>query len=218
MTTERCPECGQEGFETQQGLNLHRTRFCDETPPWRDEERLREMHHEEGLSHSEISERLGCERSTVTRMLGEFGIASRTPKETFALRRASTPALFRTRQEDGYEYWQSEDDWVYAHRLLAVAEYGFDAVVASHIHHGKRGGRLPPCEIPWANWPGNLEPLSNADHRSRHAKLSWLDRIAIAEKYQNGNLSHRDLGEIYGVNNSNITRSLQKVEQAGERF
>lgn len=176
---------------------------------WRDEETLRELYVEKGLSQSEIGEMLGCAPETVFYHMEKNGIDARTPEETFARRRANTPAQFSTRQEDGYEYWHSEDDWVYAHRLLAVAEYGFNAVRGKHVHHKNN--------IPWDNRTDNIELLSQSRHMEHHnSKLSWIDQIAIVEKYRNTDLSHRDLGEIYDVDNSNITRAIQRVKQAGK--
>jgi len=46
------------------------------------------------------------------------------------------------------------------HRLVAVAEYGYDAVVDKSVHH--------ESNIPWDNRPENLEPMTRAEHRSLH--------------------------------------------------
>ena len=48
------------------------------------------------------------------------------------------------------------------HRLLAVAEYGFDAVAGNDIHH-KNG-------VPWDNRPANIEPIDPCEHSRIHAK------------------------------------------------
>lgn len=64
----------------------------------------------------------------------------------------------------GYEYCRAEVDGVrkkiYIHRLLAVAEYGYDAVVGKEVHH-KNG-------IPWDNRVENIVPLTATEHRRVH--------------------------------------------------
>ncbi|RBI58323.1 hypothetical protein DMJ13_27385 [halophilic archaeon] len=55
------------------------------------------------------------------------------------------------------------------HRLVAVAEYGFDAVSGKHIHH-KTG-------IPWDNRPENLSPETQSEHMREHWHSS-VDDIA----------------------------------------
>ncbi len=47
------------------------------------------------------------------------------------------------------------------HRLIAVAEYGYDVVVENDIHHKN--------EIKWDNRPSNLEPIEKERHGRRHA-------------------------------------------------
>ena len=66
----------------------------------------------------------------------------------------------------GYEYVASRSgekkDFVYIHRLLAVAEYGFVEVCDKEIHHKNR--------IPWDNRPENLEPLTTEEHKRLHSQ------------------------------------------------
>jgi len=69
----------------------------------------------------------------------------------------------RTHKRDGYEAWShvaGDKHSVFVHRLLAVAEYGFDAVVGKEVHHKN--------SIRWDNRPGNIELLSKAEHTKRH--------------------------------------------------
>lgn len=63
----------------------------------------------------------------------------------------------------GYERWRVRPygetggaDTVFIHRLVAVAEYGFDAVAGNEVHH--RNG------VRWDNRPGNLEPRDPVSH------------------------------------------------------
>jgi hypothetical protein len=83
---------------------------------------------------------------------------------------AHTPANFETIPR-GYERWshkyQGTSEYAYVHRLVAVAEYGVDAVESKHIHH-KNG-------IPWDNRPENIEPVSPGEHMSEsHDPTEWF--------------------------------------------
>jgi hypothetical protein len=138
-----------------------------------DEQALREHYREEHLSLKEIADRFGCSKTTVFERCVEYDVELRSPGEWNAYRAASTPAPFRTKA-DGYEKWQpsvgGKKRCVPVHRLLAVSEFGFDAVCDMDVHHGKEAGALPAAEIPWANWPGNLELMSHGDHSQYHRR------------------------------------------------
>ncbi|USZ70439.1 homing endonuclease associated repeat-containing protein [Natronosalvus halobius] len=64
----------------------------------------------------------------------------------------------------GYERWvhtyEGEQSEVSVHRLLAVSEFGFDAVVDKQIHHKK--------PIPWLNTPDNIIALTKRQHLALH--------------------------------------------------
>jgi hypothetical protein len=63
----------------------------------------------------------------------------------------------------GYAQWRNGAvEHVLVHRLLAVAEYGFDAVAGKHIHH-KNG-------IRWDNRLENLEVLTPSEHAKLHGR------------------------------------------------
>jgi len=119
-------------------------------------ERLREMYIDERRSPKEIAEELGVHFSTVYRRLDRHGI-ERAPKMKF------------NTVGDGYEEARDpEGERVYIHRLIAVAEYGFDAVAGNDIHH-KTG-------IPWDNRLSNVEPIGHGDHTGLHSRRSEYDR------------------------------------------
>ncbi|MFC7323299.1 HNH endonuclease [Halorubrum rutilum] len=75
-------------------------------------------------------------------------------------------AKFQTLQ-NGYEYWHDGEaggttkDWVLVHRLLAVAEFGFDSVQSDIDVHHKNGVR-------WDNRPENIGLMSHSKHASYH--------------------------------------------------
>jgi len=75
-------------------------------------------------------------------------------------------AGFNPADHHGYERWRAwnaesgNHDRLYVHRLLAVAEFGFETVNGMHVHHRN--------SLPWDNRPENLELLTNSEHRSLH--------------------------------------------------
>lgn len=65
---------------------------------------------------------------------------------------------------NGYEVSScslNQGDTIQIHRLVAIAEYGFEAVENSHVHHIN--------SIPWDNRPSNLIPLTPSEHRHRES-------------------------------------------------
>lgn len=67
---------------------------------------------------------------------------------------------------DGYVRVQErsfgEENQFMLHRLIAVAEFGFDEVLNKEVHH-KNG-------VPWDNRPSNLELLTTSEHARLHAQ------------------------------------------------
>jgi|GEM_PF-3600453 len=85
------------------------------------------------------------------------------------------PAGYRT-TPDGYCSWQFQEfgDWaaVKVHRLLAVSEFGFDAVTDKVVHHKN--------DIPWDNRPENLEPMGRAEHTAHHREQQEARRASTS--------------------------------------
>ena len=135
--------------------------------PWRDESLLRELYVVKGMTQHEIGELLGCSRPTVMKWMRRGEVDARGHSERVRGRNAAT---FRTKPS-GYEQWYSDyhynRDTVYVHRLLAVSEFGFEAVVNSHVHHGagEEGSTTP-----WDNRPQNIKLLSESGHGEHHAE------------------------------------------------
>lgn len=141
--------------------------------PWHDEELLRELYHDEKYSTQTIADLFGCSKPTVLHAMDGFGIERRSLSEAMTLAQQTDHVKFRT-DNNGYERLVTSQDGepIYArhHRLLAVAEYGFDAVSDILVHHGVES-HLPAAEIPWANWPGNIELVSAGDHIRHHKSI-----------------------------------------------
>jgi len=147
--------------------------------PYRDEDRLRELYQERGLTTREIADELGCTNGTVSKYLNEYDIETRenwkagveAAKEANRVERVALRTL-----PSGYEYWASKEGEdrtnliVYVHRLLAIAEHGFDAVADVDVHH---------CNgVPWDNRPENIELMDKAEHAQHHSKEYWSSQAS----------------------------------------
>ena len=124
---------------------------------WRYKRILTELYHEKGLTLEEIADELGCTKHTVWIWVGRYGLSK-------GVRQKKGPTHYPTSTE--YERWDHQyknEKWcVKVHRLLAVAEFGFDAVADKSIHHRN--------DIPWDNRGQNLRPLSHSEHVKWHAR------------------------------------------------
>lgn len=107
-------------------------------------------------STHEIANALNCGATTISRRLNEMGVGTRPSYKEH-------PPYFGLHPdgERGYEVIRHNGNFVYHHRLLAVAEYGIDGVRDKHIHHKN--------EIKWDNRPNNIEPLSPKEHMEKHS-------------------------------------------------
>jgi len=124
---------------------------------YRDEQKLRELYVEEGLSLRDVADELDCDHTTVDYWLEKHGIEKRT---------AFQDRLPRLEvNHNGYELVRAWVDGTYhrcrIHRLLAVAEHGFDHVADCDVHH-KNG-------IPWDNRPDNISVLPHEEHVRLHS-------------------------------------------------
>lgn len=166
------------------------------------EERLRRLYEDELLSQAEIGRRYGVSQNKVGRRMRELGIETRGHGGAKTLKALREPAGFYTCKTRGYEYgFGIRNEEIEIHRLMAVAEHGFEAVVGNDVHHGRARGDLPACEIPWANWPGNLELLSRSDHMSHHHPLALSPEEVerIREMHGSGEWSENELADVFEV-------------------
>lgn len=134
---------------------------------WRDGNVLEYLYWDKEMSEAEIASRLGCSTTTVTKWRDKNDIPSRDYpwlRETHKSLRVER-ANFHT-DDSGYERWEStyqgDSSRVRVHRMLAVAEYGFDRVCENLVHH-KNG-------IYWDNRPSNIEIMSPTDHAKLHTE------------------------------------------------
>jgi len=142
--------------------------------PYKNSDLLERLYIGKRLTTREIAERLGCTNGTISRWLNNHGIETREnwTAGVEAAKRANRVERVKLRSlPSGYEYWASQEwrsgedtrtnEIVYVHRLLAVAEYGFEAVVDNDVHH-ENG-------VKWDNRPDNIAVVDPAEHGRHHS-------------------------------------------------
>ena len=144
-------------------LDIPRREHGQQPPkPWHDKDTLQQLYQEEKMSLREVGDELGCNSDTIRRWLGNYDIEIRDRLEFM---KTGPCAHYWS---DGYEVLQNVYDGesyeTRVHRLIAVAEYGFEAVSGKVVHH-KNGVR-------WDNRPENLEVMTTEEHSRYHANES----------------------------------------------
>ena len=130
-----------------------------------DKDTLRELYHGRGLTTQEVADMSKVSETQIRYWMDKFGIERRDVGPEKGSQHVNYAHFGTT--ANGYESWATWDyekgelDRVKVHRLLAVAEYGYEAVVDKDIHH--RNG------VKWDNRPENVEPLTRSEHMSLHA-------------------------------------------------
>lgn len=104
----------------------------------------------------------------------------------------------------GYEYIVSQLDGemriVLLHRLIAVAEYGFEEVVQNIVHHRNN--------VPWDNRPKNLGLMGRGEHTRHHRiQIDRQDCRELRQIYKDGG-TISDLAERLGFGNTIIWKHL----------
>lgn len=178
------------------------------------EDTLRRLYHDECFSIRDIASKYDVSTPTAADWLDRFGIETR---------QATTDMNYVPYEIDNYGYmqWRHYDgeavQRVKVHRLIAVAEHGFEAVSGMDVHHD-----IP---IPWLNYADNLTVMEKGEHTKHHypenretireavsnsssgetnpkSKLSKKDVLDIREQYNPGLAS--ELAEEYGVSKVTI--------------
>lgn len=155
-----CPCCERE-FDSNHAMKVHKSAAHNRIEPWEDKTTMEHLHVKKGMSSREIAEILPCNRGHVKRWLRRHNI-QRSQSEAAKVRYRKDPPHHRW--HNGYEQVVTQIDGsqkgVQIHRLLAVSEFGLDAVSGKVIHH-KNG-------VKWDNRPGNIEPMTKEEHQRHH--------------------------------------------------
>lgn len=155
----------KKDLNTRSKSEAREEKYKDEL--WRDESWFRKRYLKESKSMRTMAEEAGCGIACISDWREEFGIEERVNVEKGL---SLHPTVYTN--VEGYELASSRvgngnQKSIGIHRLVAVAEYGFDEVCDSVIHHKN--------EIPWDNRPENLQVMTNSDHASHHASLRDFD-------------------------------------------
>lgn len=150
-----------------------RTHWDYKERPYTDKKKLKELYVDSDLSVREISNELDCTTFTVMEWVNKFGFEKRG--RTIGER--SEYANYWT-DKNGYERWltayKDTTEHIFVHKLLAIAEYGFDKTKGSVVHHKNH--------IPWDNRPDNIQLMGRGEHTRYHNK-------ARVEKKEDGGVS-----------------------------
>jgi len=175
---------------------------------YKDPDTLRRLYWGEELSTVDIAERARVWPSTVSDWMERHGIERRDRIDAVKNKRSKRPATFSMTGE-GYLTWQvqhdNERESIRACRLLAVAEYGFEAVKGMHVHH-KNG-------IPWLDYADNIELLEPSEHLRSHtqgdnnpqAKLTEDDVERVRQLARESKLSQREIAEQFGISQGHVS-------------
>lgn len=125
---------------------------------------LTKLYHEKEMSLREISDKFDVSTPTIQRWMKKHNIERRESK------REKPPCY--TKNYDGYKVWKHRDgsgkkQMVLVHRLLAVNEFGFDAVSDKIVHH-KNGCRFD-------NRPENIEVMTQSEHINLHHEKGHME-------------------------------------------
>ena len=188
----------------------------ESTPgPWDNKDLLHEAYIDKKKSAKEIADGWGCSRSHIRSKLEEYGIPRRSLPESQLAKYLRDPDIPIRTDRDGYEriehHYNGDRTRVAVHRLLAVAEFGFDVLRDKHVHHGKEGDALPACNIPWANWPGNIELVEREKHEQRHHELRMQnpaaphqDREVLWELYWEQDMTQYEMADELDCHRASI--------------
>lgn len=184
-----------------------RGRHGYEEGAWKDAELVNHLYHDKSMSGPEIADALGCSVGPIYARIDK----TRSFGEANKIWQLKLPASFKT-SENGYERASSkldgEKDSVAVHRLVAVSEYGFDALDGMVVHH-KNG-------IPWDNRPENLEVMPQSLHVREHfEEIPVSDKIAMLEMSVNSPATHEAIGTAKGVSRSTVNTIVARAKRGG---
>jgi len=113
---------------------------------------LKQKYHVEGWSLHDIGDECDVTAASVQYQMDKHEIPTRVSN-------SEKPPSFYTDKE-GYERVTCCSTPVRVHRLMAVAEFGFDEVVGKEVHH--------ESDVPWDNRFENFMLMTKSQHTSWH--------------------------------------------------
>jgi len=174
---------------------------------YKDAEWLEEQYHEHELSQSEIADKCDVGKKTVSNWMEKYDIEARGQAEI------NRRIGLGIRSENGYRVWHegNVNKDVRVHRLLGVAEYGFDAVCDMHVHH--QNG------IKWDNRPDNIELLTPSEHAAHHMSerheiddTRYRDEEWLEEQYHEHELSQSEIADKCDVGQETVSNWMEKYD------
>jgi len=155
-------------YNAMKRIGIDRRRESHADFPWQDEETLRELYFEKGLSQQQIADRYNTSQPVISDWFLKFGIETPVWYEAGKQSRRVERAMCWT-GKSGYEQAGARvgDDTkaVRIHRLVAIAEYGIGSVKDRVVHHANG--------IPWDNRPVNLEVMEDSAHKRLHRSTEY---------------------------------------------
>lgn len=174
---------------------------------YKDPETLEYLYWDEQLAMIDIAKLADVSMKTIYNWMNKFEIDRRSNAESTRLRQGYKYPHY-TVSTNGYPAWiykyEGKGYKVPVSRLLAVAEYGFDAVKDNHAHH-KNG-------VKWDNRPDNIEVKTATDHLRDHQlgegntnnKLSEKEVREIKRRAESGE-KHENIAEDVGCSRATVS-------------
>lgn len=137
---------------------------------YKDKNLMEELYINQNLSLEEVADELNASYNTIRKWVHKHGLEK---EHTMSTKKCLKRPPEYGYNGEGYEYvaniFKGEKYRFLIHRLVAVAEYGYDDVSDSIVHHKN--------EVKWDNRPSNLEVMSQSEHAKLHKPVMgrWSD-------------------------------------------
>lgn len=151
---------------------------------YKDPEWLREEYHDNNRTLEDMADEVEMNSGTIWYWMKKHSIETHNQG-----RNKRTPGMNLHMDPSGHPRWWNhiyENSKVIrreqfpVHRLLAISEFGIEAVKGKDVHH-KNG-------IPWDNRPDNLELMTHGEH-STHHNNERIDEIKNQPRDELGRLA-----------------------------
>jgi predicted DNA-binding protein YlxM (UPF0122 family) len=171
--------------------------------PWKDAALVNHLYHQEEMSGPEIADKLGCSITPIYDRIEN----TRSISEANRIWTWKLPLKVRT-SSDGYEVFKTkvhgEPKRFAHHRLMAVAEYGLNALDGKVVHH-KNG-------ISWDNRPENLELMDQPNHVREHLEeIARHEKAAIFALVEESNYRTTEIANMFETKKSTVTTVAKRI-------